>query len=162
MHLKNLDVPVGAEAARRLFDELPEQIDSERRIGRVNDRDRLRGLFYLGVMLGLQAGGADEDRNICGNGPAQARFEGGRSGKVDQHVGMVLIDGERRIVGDSLRYRFSHPPVRRDEADPDRLFSGAHAAVSWRKLERRAIARRSVNHQGRKTSCWSSMSAVMW
>src|SRR5439155_17905566 len=98
-----------------------------------------------GVMLRLQPGGADENGNPGGNGTIETRLKRSRSRKVDQHVGVVLIYGECRILRDGGRDGFAHSPVRGDEADPDRLVGGAHAAVSWRKEERRAIARRSLS-----------------
>ena len=63
-----------------------------------------------------------------------------RRGEIDEHVAMVLVEREARVLGDGRGDRLAHAAVGRDEADADRLVGGAHAPPSWRKAERRAIA----------------------
>ena len=129
MHFKNFDVPVGPQAAGRFLDQLAKQVDAERCVRCVDDGDLLRRCLDFRVMLRLQPGGPDEQRDVRRNCPLKARIERGGSGKIHQYVGMVLVDRECPIVSDCVRDRAAHSSVGRDEADAGRLVGGAHAPV---------------------------------
>ncbi len=139
MGFGNLDVPVGPERLGGALDELGEQRDPERRIGRAKDRDRFRRFRDRLVGVGIEAGGADQDGDRGGHGAVEARPQRRRRGEVDQHVAMLLVERKAGIVSDRRGDRPAHAAVGRDEADPDWLVGGAHDKSSWRKGERRAM-----------------------
>ena len=101
MHFQDLNVPIGTEAACRLFNQLFQHVDPERRIGRVNDRDLLCGLFDPGLLFRLQPRRSDKDWKACGDCTAKAALERGRRGKIDQNVRMKTLSGLRRPVRSS-------------------------------------------------------------
>src|SRR5205085_5979633 len=110
VHLHDLDVPVGSEARRRLLDQVAQQVDAERGVWRVDYCGRLCRLPDHRVMLGLEAGGADEDWSAGRHCSLETGFERGRRGEVDQHIAMLLVDEETTVVVGGRGNGSAHPP----------------------------------------------------
>ena len=72
MHLEDLDVPVRPEPCRRLFDQILEEIDPQRRVRCIDDRYLAARLFDHPVMLGRQAGRSHQNRNVRGDRTVKA------------------------------------------------------------------------------------------
>ena len=98
MHLDDLDVEIGVERLRRLADEDGEEVDAEAHVAGLDDRRMARRRGDLRLVVGGQAGRADDmdDARLRGElGEGDGR--GGR-GEVEDAVG--LGEGRERIVGE--------------------------------------------------------------
>ena len=129
MRLADLDVPVGPEDLGGALDQLREQRDAKRGVRRAQDRDLAR--CFVDPLAGglVEPGGADQDRDPGRNRAFKAGLERRSGGEVDEHVAMILVDQEARILSSRRGDRLAHAPVRGDQADPDRLLGGAHQPV---------------------------------
>jgi hypothetical protein len=95
VHFDNFDVPIVTEARRGLFDQGAEQIDPERRIGRLNDWHILSGIIDHRLMRCVEPGGADEDRGFGKARGSEVRGKRVRGRKVDDDIADF---GERRCI----------------------------------------------------------------
>ena len=133
VHLDDLDVPGGSENLRRPLDQVGEQGHAERRLGRPQNGNILRGGRNPAAREIVEAGRPDKDRNARCDGAVEAGLKRGRGGEVHENVAPVLIDLEPGVVGDGGSDRFPHPALRSEEADPDGLLVRAHdAGLRWR------------------------------
>ncbi len=81
------------------------------------------------MMLRLQTGRPDEDRDIGRYGAVEARLQRGRRGEIDQHIAMVLVDRKSGVIAHRLGDGFAHPAVRSNQADADGLVGRAHGSL---------------------------------
>ena len=99
----------GPSRARRLLDQMREQVDAERHVRGLQHRDPGRRRVDRLVMLGVEAGGADHDRRAGGD--RRVEIAGERVGRreIDQHVAARRAQraGSRRR--DRRRRRRSRP-----------------------------------------------------
>ncbi len=153
VHLDDLDVPGGPEDLRRPLDQIGEQGHAERRIGRSQHGNILRGGRDPAAGEIVEAGRPDKDRNSRGDRAVEAGLQRGRRGEVHQNIAPVLIDLEPGIVGDGGNDRFPHPALRSEQADPDGLLVGAHGAgLRWRAERCQAAAALPAPPQARGLS----------
>ena len=94
VHLQDLDVPIGAEPARRFLDDAQQHIDAEAHIGRPDDRDVARRLADRVALLRRQAGGADHHRLAEPGGECGMLGGSGGRGEFEHHVAVAdqLVD----------------------------------------------------------------------
>ena len=127
MRFDNLDVPrLGAKQPGGALDEVGEQSDAERGVGRAQDGDVLRGGGDAAIGQFVEAGGADQQRDSGRDCAVEALLERGGGGEIDQNVAMIVIESETRILGDGEGDRLAHPPIGREQGDADGLLVGAH------------------------------------
>ena len=68
MHLEDLDVEIGVERLRRLAHQDREEVDAEAHVAGLDDHGMARGRLDLLLVIGGEAGGADDmdDARLCG------------------------------------------------------------------------------------------------
>ena len=113
MHLHNLDVPRVVEQASGLFDQITQNGDPERRVGRSQYGDMQRRLRDHLISEIVQPCRTDQNRSFGFHCPFQRGFKRGRNRKIYDDVRRVLIDNETRIFRYSDGNRTAHSPIGR-------------------------------------------------
>ena len=124
--LYDLDIPVPAKHVRGALHQFAEERDPERGV-----RSSQNGNVFCSVRDALvservKSGRTDEDWNAPGDRTIQAGLKRSRRGEIDHHVSAIVVDLEPRIIGDGSGNSLTHAPIRREQADADRLLDTAH------------------------------------
>ncbi len=89
VHFHDLDIPIGAEPARNLFDEPQKQIDPETHVRRPDDRDIARGLADRLALLGRESGRADHHRLAEPGGKRGIRGRSRGCSEIDHDIAVA-------------------------------------------------------------------------
>src|SRR3546814_14451530 len=100
MHFEDLDVPILAEASRRVLHQSGEQVNAQGCVTRLQNGNGLGGLIDERMMESLKAGRTDDDGLAHPKTGVQMGLQRGWGGEVNQHVacsgGRLLFRSDRQ------------------------------------------------------------------
>src|SRR3546814_355442 len=104
MHFEDLDVPILAEASRRVLHQSGEQVNAQGCVTRLQNGNGLGGLIDERMMESLKAGRTDDDGLARPKTGVQMGLQRGWGGEVNQHV---ACSGERLLVRSDRQAAYS-------------------------------------------------------